>query len=634
MGIVRKLFGSRSKPAVAEVATGHPRTVEDLRKDPNLIRVFDKYGRELFLTKEQWRKDILPESLRANWSNADQLYDAIVGALNDGFYSDVVAAAHRLFQIDTDHARATCVWGIVLLEDGRLDEAEKVYRDYEAQHGANGYVLTNLAKVYAKRNDLAQSETTLWHALELDPNQENAVGWYLAIHRERGGEAEGLHALQRIAALRGSWRAQLWIARAALNSNDLAQAMELYRKYLAGGTRPVPSDALMQISGDLGNAGHLQEILQLVEPQFDPAVHGLLVGNNLIKAHIDLKQVQDARRILNALYALKRPDWRESLRYWETEIDKAEMADGSSPQPDRVRVNLLLFEGPIWLKPESPAAQLFPRKADDSPVIFFLGSSVQLATKAEKIESQLADTPGRMSRALPLFFAEQIEFGTNARTRAIFPWVFESEGGFVVSGVRWSDKDAVAFSTRESDKSDYLVISHLDARTDEFTADVRLIRCGDGECVGQLFESFSIAAPMESIVRMSRQLRELLFRMTSVKHEAIPPAYALPEPANFSAYLLRLEQLLAVRCSSLNGAAGFLHGERDIIDGNLQLVLSESENVNARILFAQTLLAMKRVRPEILREFTEKIALLQQEHRLADPAHSVVQELIDDALAG
>ena len=62
--------------------------------------------------------------------------------------------------------------------------------------------------------------------------------------------------------------------------------------------RPVPTDLLMQMSGDLGNNGYRAEIIRLVEPYFDPAFHGLQVGNNLIKANYDLGQLDTARRIL------------------------------------------------------------------------------------------------------------------------------------------------------------------------------------------------------------------------------------------------------------------------------------------------------------------------------------------------
>ena len=105
----------------------------------------------------------------------------------------------------------------------------------------------------------------------------------------------------RVAALPGSWRARIWLAHAALKSRNLESALAFYRESLSRAPQPAPGDLLMQLSGDLGNAGHLPEILQLVGPHFVPAIHGLPVGNNLIKAHVDLGQSDAARRIVNQL---------------------------------------------------------------------------------------------------------------------------------------------------------------------------------------------------------------------------------------------------------------------------------------------------------------------------------------------
>ncbi len=76
---------------------------------------------------------------------------------------------------------------------------------------------------------------------------------------------------------------------------------------------------------------------------------------------------------------------------------------------------------------------------------------------------------------------------------------------------------------------------------------------------------------------------------------------------------------------------GFLNGEREILDGNLQLCMACPESVSTRILLAQTLLAMKKVRPDILPEFKDKIALLQKEKPLREPAHSLVQRMVNEA---
>ena len=77
----------------------------------------------------------------------------------------------------------------------------------------------------------------------------------------------------------------------------------------------------------------------------------------------------------------------------------------------------------------------------------------------------------------------------------------------------------------------------------------------------------------------------------------------------------------------------FLHGVREIVDGNLQQCLALPQNVPARLLLAQTLLAMKRARPDILPEFKDKLVLLQKEKPLPEPAHGVVQRLFNEVLA-
>jgi hypothetical protein len=73
----------------------------------------------------------------------------------------------------------------------------------------------------------------------------------------------------------------------------------------------------MQMGGDLGKHGYLKELLELRESRFVPQLHGLQVGNNLIKAHLDLGEIEPARKTLDQLYALKRPDYRQHLSFLE-----------------------------------------------------------------------------------------------------------------------------------------------------------------------------------------------------------------------------------------------------------------------------------------------------------------------------
>lgn len=73
----------------------------------------------------------------------------------------------------------------------------------------------------------------------------------------------------------------------------------------------------------------------------------------------------------------------------------------------------------------------------------------------------MADAPGRMSRALPLFLAEQVEFNSHARIQTLIPWIVSDSPGFVLSGVAWKDEDAANYARQGAAKSDYVVITHL-----------------------------------------------------------------------------------------------------------------------------------------------------------------------------
>jgi tetratricopeptide (TPR) repeat protein len=292
----------------------------DPQNDPKLIQVFDQHGRELLIEKETWRTEVLPTNIQSNWNSPDDLYKVIILALRDGFLADVGEAAQHLYEIDSDRLRATIVWGIVLTQQNLLDEAEALFNNYTKQYGENGILLTNLAKVFAERGDTAKAETTLWHALELDPNQDNGLDWYYQMHEERGGDDAGVAAWRRVARLPGSWRAQLRLARRALTAHNWNEALSFYRACLSVVADPVPTDMLAQISGDLGNAGLLTDLLLLSESRFDPAVHGLEAGNNLIKANLELGRIDEAKRILDQLNALKRMDWQPHLSFWGAEI--------------------------------------------------------------------------------------------------------------------------------------------------------------------------------------------------------------------------------------------------------------------------------------------------------------------------
>src|SRR5262245_19702709 len=91
-------------------------TGDDPSSDPNLIKAFDRYGREVYVTRDEWKNSVLVPNLERARSNADELYGLIVAALHGGFGADLVTYGEHLARIDPVPARAATVLGILYME--------------------------------------------------------------------------------------------------------------------------------------------------------------------------------------------------------------------------------------------------------------------------------------------------------------------------------------------------------------------------------------------------------------------------------------------------------------------------------------------------------------------------------------
>jgi hypothetical protein len=90
MSLFERLIGKKNRGAPDQAT---PQTTD---AGPDQIRVFDKFDRELFVTKDQWRTNILPGMLPTNRENAEQLAGIVIGALNDGFFREVLESVRHL----------------------------------------------------------------------------------------------------------------------------------------------------------------------------------------------------------------------------------------------------------------------------------------------------------------------------------------------------------------------------------------------------------------------------------------------------------------------------------------------------------------------------------------------------------
>lgn len=597
-------------------------------QDPSLVRAFDGYGRELFVPKAEWRERVIVARLRETRDNPEALGQVIRLALDDGFLDDVIEPAEHLATIDPVPERAALLLAGVYFGKKRFDDAERVLRRSLEQSGENGTVLANLAEIEAERGEGGRALATAWRALELDPNVENAFARYLAGQTEEGDPDSRLAALRRLAALPGSWRARLWLARDALDRRALDEALTLYREALALAGTPAPADLLGQMSADLGNGAHLLELLEFAAPHFDVALHGLAVGNNLLKANLDLGRLDNVRALLDRLFAQQRPDWKAALDHWDGELAKARVGTAAFPPDAKLALAMLHGDGPVWLPADSAAAELFPTAPGERVHLAFLGSSGETGMQGETIQAGLADGPGRLARALPLFLAEHVYFGARAQVRPLVPWVRGDTSAFVFCAVPWSAEEAARHARGVEPPADYVVVTHLLATAEPWRVELRLIRAIDGEVCGTATVDFPVARPEAAVRRLAEDLLQLLHRETGIELSDPPANYQVPAGPGFGFYLLGLEQLLAVRCHAADPASvGDLHGERGILDGQLHFCLAEPGHLVPRLVLAQTLKRMAGIRPTVVAEYREKVAWLQQDRPLPAPAQGVLHRL-------
>ncbi len=101
----------------------------------------------------------------------------------------------------------------------------------------------------------------------------------------------------------------------------------------------------------------------------------------------------------------------------------------------------------------------------------------------------------------------------------------------------------------------------------------------------------------------------------------------MPPPELLPRYMAGLEQALAVGLAARQqGGADFLHQERSIFDHLFDVALEGAELLRPRLLLVNALENQARRRPDIVREYLDKLALLQQQHVLPAGAGSSLVE--------
>ncbi|RKP43344.1 tetratricopeptide repeat protein [Trinickia fusca] len=608
---------SGKKDDTTTTASSSPtRATESQPLNGELITVYDAYGREMKITRAEWRDKVFLPNLQQKWNNAAELYNLIVSGLNDGFAADLMPAAARLVEIDDIPERSHTIQGIVQMKNGQLDAAEATLRTGMAKAGETGTLLTNLAKVFAERGDQIRADETLWQAVQTDPNQDNGLLWWAAIQRERRGEAAYLQALRTAAALPRSWRAKLWLARHHLEHKEIEAARALYAEVLAAGV--FDGSSLMMMSGDLGNNDQVPLILELVGPAYDEHKHDPMTGLNLLRACQQLGKADEGEALLARMYPLGFSPIKHHLDQFAQAFQemRKQAAQGTPIDPHGLKIATLTLSQPIWHYGLRNANWLFTQKPEGAQEVGFFALS-KIMDGSERAGSQREDDLGRLTRAIPLYLAEAAHYWSDYVAHC-YVQIVEGAGP-VVSGC---EADGNALFDVVPPRMKYFVTGEIacSGESDHVQWQVSLSLWDCATRTKQASESGkAVQAELGALVVTLE--KRLLARIGLKREHPLDAFYQHPAADIMPAYLAELGQaFMLTLLANEHMSKSALWGERTMLDWPLTMALHWPAAEVPKLMYISGLGKAQDYRSDILAEYKERsLQLLREAGRANSP---------------
>lgn len=390
------------------------------KENAKMMNIIDQNGRRIQITMDEWREKVLPIALKNHWDNANLLYNDILKAIQNNFISDVEEAAIHLKEIDTIKERGYNTLAILYLKNKEFNKANELLLEYLANNPKTGTILTNLAKSYYGKDEKEKAMEILWEGLTINPNQNNGLPWYASICKDRDGIDGYIDALRRASEIKGSWLPQFLLARHELNEKNIESAKEFLKIALSQGH--VTQETLLVISGELGAKGYSKELIELVEPVYDFNKNDIRVGLNLLQAYLQNKEIEKGENLLNKLMMLERPDLKNALLKISNKFDKLKIEEKASTPKKDVQINMMVLDNPVWghgLK----TSKWFINNKEVKGNIAVLPYADETIKEKEIKGYQKDNETSMLSRGIPLYVSEMINYYTDYNNKVVMPFV-------------------------------------------------------------------------------------------------------------------------------------------------------------------------------------------------------------------
>lgn len=601
-----------SAPAAASAGGNAPAAGNANAAGAPGIEVMDAFGRRMRIGRDEYRNKILPDLLKANGSNPDQLVGVILQAVRDGLAADVLPAANRLTIVDKDVERALSVLAIVQRDCGELDLAEATLRELQQKKPQSAAARVGLGMLAEARGDAAKAEALLWEALQLDCNHADAVHGWLQLRHRAVGDAGYPAELEKAAALPGAWRAPLWRARLLLQQGKADAAAPIYRDVIAraGGE----SDALVMASADLVQAQQATLVAELIVPRFQPGRHHPHVGLALLHHFLAQQDHVAGAGLLHQMHVHYGHMLANELQPFTSQFDRMRLTKMPPlPAPSNPpRIGLYRLDRPLWYGGFEDPSWLLPAKTADSKNVVFFALA---ADGQPKIEAGREDEFARLLRSVPLFLAEHAWLSTPHRGSAVLS--LAEHGGWALMGRPWPEEQLLTQVPEAERSKTILVTGVVRVEGDKRRVDLWAYDCAQKQRIGHAAAEGTLA----ELGRMLLQLMAELWPVLGGPKDHKPPVGNEDFWARYAEGLAQQSALVVTQAGGM--PKDRLYGERYITGWLQATALAETRWQPGFWLLASSLCVLHQLGSPVPKEHARMIAEIFRQ----SPANSAFARL-------
>lgn len=262
------------------------------------IEFTNEFGHRVEISREEYQKKIIPYNLEMYWEDKDKLRQFAMELVRDQFPEQAAVAADRLIELYGPIESALIFRSVVHMQAREFEQAKALLLTCLERFPTSGAAFTNLAKIYAFEGDQQKSFATLEAGLIKDPNQESGLDMYVELLAANKKE-ELFKRLEDLGQREHAWRPQLLLGRLYLLEGNLLRAVQFYKEAIE--RCPEREAVVIAVTGELGQAGYVYQLIQIAEHYWSDAFVFPYAGFNYANALIATDQKEKALSILQAM---------------------------------------------------------------------------------------------------------------------------------------------------------------------------------------------------------------------------------------------------------------------------------------------------------------------------------------------